>query len=109
MRDEAGEPQSAPPPSAAVASGSRWGGLEIASLLLIGLAWPALFLPYGFFLWLGMGVVGVVLAWASGWTTRQKLITTVVVAALYAAVFIVVTPVRVESHPTGSPIVTTAQ
>jgi uncharacterized membrane protein len=106
----AGEAQSPPSPSGAVASGSTWGGLEIASVLLIGLAWPALFLPFGLFLWLGMGVVGVVLAWASGrWSTRQKLTTTVVVVALYAAFFVVITPARVVVTPVGSPIETTNQ
>ena len=103
----AGEPQSTPSPSAAVASGSKWGGLEIASLLLIGLAWPALFLPFGLFLWLGMGVAGVVLTWASGrWSTRRKLITTVVVVALYGALFVVTYPAYRTQGPAGSPIVT---
>jgi hypothetical protein len=82
----------------------RW---EIASLLLLGLAWPALFLPYGLFLWLAMGVVGLVLAWASGvWSTRQKLTTTVIVVALYAALFVVTYPARMVVPPAGSPIET---
>lgn len=91
---------------------SQWGGVEISALVLIGLAWPALFLPFEFklFLWLGFGVVGLVLVWASGvWSTRQKLITTVVVVALYAAVFVVTTPARVVVTPAGSPIVTTTE
>lgn len=106
----AGEARSPALPDAAAAPRSRWGAVEILSLLFLGLAWPTLFLQIGPVPWLVMGVIGLVLAWASRvWSTRQKLITTVVVGALYAAVFIVTTPVRVEYTPTSSPIVTTSE
>jgi uncharacterized membrane protein len=84
---QAGTPDDAArAPAAAVAgTGSRWGALEVTALVLVGLAWPALFLPFGLFLWLGFGIVGLVLVWASGvWSTRQKLITTGIAVALYA-------------------------
>lgn len=89
----AGEPQSTPSPNGGVASGSKWGGVEITALVLLGLAWPALFLPYGLFLWLGMGVVGLVLAWSSGiWSRRRKLITTGIVVAVYGLLFVLTFP-----------------
>lgn len=67
--------------------GLKWGAVETIAIVLLGLAWPALFLPFGLILWLGLGIVGLVLAWASGvWSIKQKLLTTVVVVALYASV-----------------------
>lgn len=63
---------------------SRWGAIEVAAFVLLGLAWPSLLLPFGLFLWMGLGVTGLVLVWASGaLRARQKLVTTLVVAALY--------------------------
>ena len=90
----------------AIGARSGMGAVEVWALILIGLAWPALFLPFGLFLWGGFGVVGLVLTWASGhWSTRQKLITTGIVVALYVLVIVVVTPVRTVGTPVGSPIV----
>lgn len=109
---QAGTPDGAAGASVAAVGGarSRWGGMEVTSLLLLGLAWPALFLPFGLLAWLAMGVVGLVLAWASSvWSTRQKLTTTVVVVALYAALFVVTYPVRVVVTPAGSPVVTSIE
>ena len=77
--------------SEASAAGSRssLGSVEVAALILLLLAWVALFLPFGIYLWLGFGVVGLVLVWVSSrWSTRRKLITTGVVIAPYAAVFV---------------------
>lgn len=85
------------------ATGSRWGAVEVTALLLLGLAWPALFLPYGLVLWLGLGVIGLVLVWASGvWTRRRKLITTGIVVAAYVLMILLVTPVSVQCA-TGNP------
>ncbi|MBA3687755.1 MAG: hypothetical protein H0W81_02790 [Chloroflexi bacterium] len=92
---EAGQPGGA---AGAADSRSRLGRVEIAAMLLLALAWVALFLPFGFFLWLGwwlgFGVVGLVLLWISKvWRKRQKLITTGVVVVLYLAVFLLSIPV----------------
>lgn len=78
-------------------TGSRWGAVEVTAVVLLGLAWPAMFLPFGLFsglfLWLGFGVVGLVLVWASGvWTRRRKLITTGIVVALYVGFFLAYFP-----------------
>ena len=79
--------------------------MEIAALVLIGLAWPALFLPFGVFLWLGFGVVGLVLVLASSiWSTRRKLITTGMVMAVYGLVFVLTFPaVKLCSGPGETP------
>ena len=98
-------------------SRSRLGGVEIAAMLLLPLAWVALFLRIdlwgvyvGFILWLVFGVVGLVLVWISSvWTRRQKRITTGIVLVLYLLFFVVTTPVRRSEGPVGSPIVTTAE
>jgi uncharacterized membrane protein len=85
------------------ASGSRWGRLEVAAAALLGLAWPALLLPFGVVLWLAFGVVGLVLVWASrAWSARRKLIITSLVVALYVVVIVVTTPVTVQCT-TGTP------
>ncbi len=91
---------------------SRLGAVEVAALVLLGLAWPALMLrdietfgPIGPILWLAMGLVGLILVQVSDvWSKRQKLIITALVVALYAAFLVVTTPVRVESGPVGEPI-----
>ena len=85
------------------------GAVEVASLLMLGLAWPALLLRdiglIGPILWLGMGIVGLVLVQVSNvWSKRRKLIITTLVVALYAAYLVVTTPVRVESGPVGGSI-----
>jgi hypothetical protein len=85
------------------ASGSRWGRLEVAAAALLGLAWPALLLPFGVVLWLAFGVVGLVLVWAShAWSGRRKLIITSLVVVLYVVVIVVTTPVTVQCT-TGTP------
>jgi uncharacterized membrane protein len=107
--------QAGTPAGAAVASmsgvartGSRWGAVEVTAVVLLGLAWPAIFLPFGLFLWPGMGVVGLVLVWASGvWSTRRKLVTTVIVVALYVLVFLAYFPAQNVYIPVGSPLETT--
>jgi uncharacterized membrane protein len=89
----------------AVANGSRWGAVEVTSILLIGLAWPALLLPFGLFLWLACGVVGLVLVWASGvWTRRRKLLTTAVVVALYALLFLATQPAYMRCTSGGQDV-----
>lgn len=83
--------------------GPRWGALEVAAAACLGLAWPALFLPFGPLWWLGLGVAGLVLVWASArWSGRQKALISTVVVALYAAAILVYTPVSV-SCTTGNP------
>ena len=51
---------------------------------LIGLSWLAyLFVPFGSYLWLALGLVGVVLVWTtSGWSMSRKLLTTVIAVAV---------------------------
>jgi len=103
----AGMPDGAAPASTggAARTGSRWGAVEVTALVLLGLAWPAIFLPFGLFLWLGMGVVGLVLVWASGmWTRRRKLITTVIVAALYVLLILGTFPVSVRCTSDGQAV-----
>ena len=47
----------------------RWGPVEMTAVVLLCLAWPAIFLPFGPILWLGLGATGLVLVWVSGvWT-----------------------------------------
>ena len=80
---------------------SPWGAVEVAAVVLLGLAWPAIFLPFGLVLWLGFGVVGVVLVWASGiWSARRKLITTGIVVAPYVLAILLIFPQYVQC--TGS-------
>lgn len=93
----AGEPGATRAPRAASGASSQWGAAEVAALVLIGLAWPAMFLPFGLVLWLGFGVLGLMLVWVSSlWSMRRKLITTAVVAGPYAAVFILF---FIQIHP----------
>jgi uncharacterized membrane protein len=101
---QAGTPDGPAPASAGgvAETGSRWGAVEVTALVLLGLAWPAIVLPFGLFLWLGFGAVGLVLVWASGvWTRRRKLITTVIVAALYALLFLGIFPTTVRCAGLG--------
>lgn len=84
-------------------SGSRWGPVEVAAVVALCLAWPARFLPFGLFLWLGLLAVGLVLVWASGvWTTRRKVVGTTCVVALYLFAILLTTPVTVQCT-TGNP------
>lgn len=118
---QAGTLDGAAAASTAGVANSRWGGVEITALVLLGLAWPALFLPFGLFLWLGFGVVGLVLVLASSvWSRRLKLITIVLVVALYAGLFLATFPAYMrcagdgetpQPCPSGepSPIVTTVE
>ena len=102
---QAGTPDGAAPASGGgvAGTGSRWGAVEVTALVLVGLAWPALFLPFGLFLWLGLGVVGLVLVWVSAvWSRRRKLITTGTVVAAYVLLVLLITPVRVDCM-TGDP------
>jgi hypothetical protein len=83
---------------------SHWGALEGAAALVLGLAWPALLLPYGRLWWLGLGVGGLVLVWASGtWTSRQKVLISTVVVVLYAIAILLTTPISVQCT-TGTPL-----
>lgn len=83
--------------------GSRWGALEVTAAVTLGLAWPALLLPYGPIWWLGLGVAGLVLVSASAaWSGRQKVLITTVIVALYAATILLTTPVSVQCT-TGTP------
>ena len=91
------------PDVAMAATGSRWGAVEISAVVLLILAWPARYLPFGEFLWLGLGAVGLVLVWVSSvWTTRRKLISTTCVIALYLFATLLTTPVSVQCM-TGNP------
>jgi hypothetical protein len=74
----------------------------VTALVLLGLAWPALFLPYGLVLWLAFGVVGLVLVWASGlWTRRRKGIITGIAVASYALLILVTFPASVSVRCTS--------
>lgn len=100
-------PHAGTPAVAVAGARSNWGAVEVTALVLIGLAWPALLLPFGLYWWLGLGVVGLVLVWASGiWSARRKLITTVVVVALYALLILVTFPtsVRCFEGPARTPV-----
>ena len=106
---QAGGPGGPVSPSAAgvAGAGSRWGTVEVIALSLLGVAYPALFLPFGGILYLAMTIVGLVLVWASGvWSTRLKLIATVVVLAVPALFIVLSTPTRVDDTNRGSPVVT---
>lgn len=85
-----------------VSRGSQWGAVEIIALVLLGLAWPAMFLPFGLVWWVAFGFVGLLLSWASGiWSVRQKVLTTIVVVSLYASV---VAFLFAWSTPAGAPV-----
>jgi hypothetical protein len=78
--------------------------VEVTSLVLLGLAWPALFLPFGLILWLGLGIIGLVLAWASGvWSRRLKLIISIVVVALYVSLIVLFGTARGPDPATLNP------
>jgi hypothetical protein len=78
-------------------TGSRWGAVEVSAVVLLCLAWPARYLPFGMFLWLGLAVAGLVLVWVSGeWTRRRKLTATTCVIALYLFATLLTTPVGVS-------------
>jgi hypothetical protein len=84
-------------------TGPGWGAVEVSAVVLLILAWPAVFLPFGPILWLGLGGIGLVLVWASRvWTTRRKLVSTTCVIGLYLLLFVLTTPVSVECT-TGNP------
>jgi hypothetical protein len=84
-------------------TGSRWGAVEVSAVVLLCLAWPARYLPYGMFLWTGFAVIGLVLVWVSGvWTTWRKLTITTCVVALYVFAILLTTPVTVQCI-TGNP------
>jgi hypothetical protein len=84
-------------------TGPRWGAVEVSAVVALCLAWPARFLPFGLFLWLGLMAIGLVLVWASGvWTTRRKVVGTTCVIALYLFAILVTTPVTVQCT-TGNP------
>lgn len=55
-----------------------------AALVLIGVSWLAyLFLPFGSYLWLGLGLVGLFLVWAaSEWSSSRRLLTTLIAVAV---------------------------
>lgn len=79
--------QAGTPGGAALAPGAgiseKWGAVEVAAVVLLCLAGPAQFLPFGPFLWLGLGVIGLALVWASGvWPRRRKLVASTCVIAL---------------------------
>ena len=91
----------APAPSTPSAAG--WGVVEISAVLLLVLAWPASYLPFGQVLWLSLTILGLVLVWVSAvWTTRLKLAGTICVIALYLLLFLLTTPVTVQCT-TGNP------
>jgi hypothetical protein len=80
-----------------VRAGSHWGALEVAAAVVLGLAWPVLLLRYGPIWWLGLGVAGLVLVWASAaWSGRQKVLITTVIVVLYAVAILLTTPVSVQ-------------
>jgi len=86
----------------APSTGSRWGAVEITAVVLLCLAWPARYLPFGLFLWLACTMIGLVLVWASSaWTTRRKLTATTCVIALYLLAILLTAPVTVQCT-TGS-------
>jgi uncharacterized membrane protein len=102
---QAGTPSwAAVAPAVGVAgTGERWGAVEVSAVVLLSLAWPARFLPFGLFLWLAFAAMGLVLVWASGvWTTRRKLTSTTCVIALYLFATLLTTPVTMQCT-TGNP------
>jgi hypothetical protein len=55
----------------------------VALVLLGGSLLAFLLVPFGSYLWLGLGAVGLVLVWASRtWSMQRKVVTTVVALAL---------------------------
>ena len=62
------------------------GDAEGVAIVLIVLSLLAfMFLPFGSYLWLGLGAVGLGMGWASRiWGLRRKVVTTVVALALAA-------------------------
>jgi hypothetical protein len=77
----------------------------VAAVVLLGVAWPALLLPYGLFLWLAFGVVGLVFVWASSvWTRRWKVITTGIVVASYALLLLLTFPASMRCSSDGREI-----
>lgn len=82
---------------------SRWGAIEVSAVVLLVLAWPARYLPFGEFLWLALAAVGLVLVWVSRvWSTRRKVTSTVCVIALYLFASLLMTPASVLCT-TGNP------
>jgi len=91
------------PPVAGAGNGERWGPIEVSAVVLLVLAWPSVFLPFGPLLWLALGSIGLVLVWLSGaWSTRRKVTSTACVVALYVLLFLVLTPLNVQCT-TGNP------
>ena len=77
---------------AGAAAGPGWGAIEVSAVVLLCLAWPAIYLPFGPILWLGLGAIGLALVWTSGvWTSRRKLVSTTCVVALYLLLFLLTT------------------
>ncbi|HET9539374.1 MAG TPA: hypothetical protein VFQ46_02130 [Candidatus Limnocylindria bacterium] len=70
-----GSPAATPPPTPVVERGGRWGTMDLAALLFLTVG--AIFLPV-------VGpLIGIALVWMSTtWTTRQKLIATLIVVAV---------------------------
>ncbi|HET7082091.1 MAG TPA: hypothetical protein VFJ00_00055 [Candidatus Limnocylindria bacterium] len=70
----------------------RWKPAEMgrAALILIGVSWLAyLFVPFGSYLWLGLGLLGLVLVWAtSEWSASRKLLTTLIAVAVTALIVV---------------------
>jgi len=98
-------PMAASPGGVADPATRSWGIVELLALLSIGLAWPALFVraPYGPLLWIGLGVVGLVLVWFSRvWSTRWKTIATGIVVVAYVLFIAFTTPLTVTCT-TGNP------
>jgi hypothetical protein len=57
-----------------------------AALVLIGVSWVAyLFVPFGSYVWLVLGLVGLGLVWAtSEWNASRKMLTTLIAVAVTA-------------------------
>jgi hypothetical protein len=82
---------------------SPWGAFEVAAAVSLGLAWPALLLPFGPLWWLGFGLAGLVLVWASAaWSSRQKALISSAVVVMYVVAILLTTPVNVQCT-TGIP------
>jgi hypothetical protein len=92
-----------PPLGGSALAARRWGAQEALAAVSLGLAWPALLLPFGPLWWLGLGVTGLVLVWASAaWRSGQKAMISGVVVALYVVAILLTVPVSVQCT-TGSP------
>jgi HAAS domain-containing protein len=84
-------------------TGPRWSAVEVSAVVLLCLAWPASFLPFGPVLWVAIGLIGLILVWASHiWSTRRKVTGTTCVVALYLLVGLLTTPVTAQCT-TGNP------